>query len=323
MKNLINIFFKYLLILIILFTFFFISNLIFHVVPLLKIVSGRQQLNNIIIEFAVPSFYHSFFNSLIISIFLYGVMVFNYQKTLRILAFFIPIIIVTFLTFFILSKYKPTYNDLNFNRINDARIYFTEKNFIKENNYIFYFNKIEKNKINKTIMINGNNISFYDNCNIIFYDDKIHLNLQSPSQQTKIIEFSRDKFKSYNLSKRSIENDNYINLFNNLSYKLLYSQNISYNTFLIFSIAFLILSFSSVIKISNYPLLSLFFNILIMIFFYNIFIRYFDKFNKLINDTFSSTSQENILICFILLIAGIFFQIINFLFKKSHEWEIE
>lgn len=323
MKNIISICFKYLLILIILFTIFFLSNLIFHIVPLLKIVVNKQQLNNLIKEFAIPSFFHSFFNSLIISIFLYGVMIFNYQKRLRFLAFFIPVIFVTLLTFFILSKFKPTYSDLTYNRINDARIYFTEKNFIKENGYIFYFNRIEKNKINKTIMINGDNISFYDNCNITFMENKIQLKLETPGLPLKTIEFNRDKFRNYNLSRRSISSDNYKNLFNSLSYKLLYSKNINYNTFLMFSIVFLILSFSSAIKIRNYPLLSLMFNIFIMVILYNLFITYFDKFNKMISDKFANITNGSIMICIIFLITGIFFQIFYIIFKKSHELDIE
>lgn len=323
MKNLIKICFKYFLILISLFTFLFLSSLIFHIVPLLKTTSNKYQLNNLISIFALPSFYHSFFNTLIISIFLYGVTIFNYQKKLRIIFFYLPLITATTLTFIILSVYNPNHNDLTYNRINDARIYFLEKIFHKENESVFYFDQIEKDKINKVIMINKNNISFHNNCNVIFLIDKIQLQLRFPNGKLEIKEFNRNNLINYNIFKGSKINNNFLYLFNNFSNKLLYSQNINYIMLLLFCIAFFILSFTSTIKISNYPLLSLMFNIFFMIIFYYLFISFFDKYNKIFTEKFSTTSYKNIIISLIILIIGIVFQILNIFFKKTHEWENE
>ncbi len=323
MKKIIIICFKYLLILISLFTFLFLSNLIFHIVPLLKTTSNKYHLNNLINIFAVPSFYHSFFNTLIISTFLYGVTIFNYQKKLRFIFFYLPIITVTFLTFIILSNYNPKQNDLTYNRINDARIYFLENIFHKENETVFYFDQIEKNKINKVIMINKNNISFHNNCNVIFLTDKIQLQLIHPNGKLEIKEFNRNNLINYNIIKNTSINNNFLYLFNNFSGKLLYSQNINYITLLLFCIAFLVISFTSTVKISNYPLLSLMFNIFSMIIFYYIFVSFFDKFNKIFSQKFSASAYKNIIISLIIFSIGIFFQIINMLFKKTHEWEIE
>ncbi len=322
MKELIKSYIKYLIILFFLFIFFFISILFFQIIPLIKISSPGFQLNNLINIFYIPTFYHSFFNSLIISIFLYGVAIFNYQKKLRILAFLLPIITVFSLALFVFINYNPKPEQLSYNRIDDARIYFTEKVFFKYNEYTFYFDQIEKDRISKAIMINKSNISFHNNCPLVFSEDKIIIRFLFQNGKIEIREFERDKLRENNLYTGANINNDFTQLFNTFTYKLLYSKNFYYNAFLIFCIVFFIITFTSFIKINNYPLLSIIFNILILLLFYYLFVTFFDKFNKILLEKFPNSSYKDIYLSIIILIIGFILRIINRLFKKSHEWEI-
>lgn len=322
MKELIKSYLKYLIILISLFSFLFISIIFFQIIPLLKITSIKFQLNNLINIFSIPAFYHSFFNALILSIFFYGIIVFNYQKKLKVLASLLPIITVISLALFVFTKYNPDQKQLSYNRIEDARVYFPEKVFFKYNGHTYYFDQIEKNSINKAVVIDKSIISFHNECPVIFSENKLKIRFQNQSGNIKSREFECGKLKENSLFTGTYINNDLVQLFDNFSYKILYDKNIYYNTFLIFCICFFIISFTSLIKINNYPLLSIIYNILIMLLFYYLFVTSFDKYNNLFLTKFSENSYKNIYLSIIILIIGFIMQILNRLFKKTHEWEI-
>ncbi|OHD12244.1 MAG: hypothetical protein A2086_03500 [Spirochaetes bacterium GWD1_27_9] len=143
--------FKYLLILLLLFVFFFFIIFIFNVFQFIKIDDTKDIFNDIFTFIFIPTFLHSTYNSFILSIFIYGILVLNYQKKFEVFSFFIPIIITTFFIFIILFLFKPNQNNAFFNNIDDARIFFTERSFFdyqdnipKEFEKSFFENNIEK-----------------------------------------------------------------------------------------------------------------------------------------------------------------------------------
>ncbi len=319
MKSLFKAFLKYLLILLPLFVFFFLSIIIFYLLPIFKISIKENQLKYFIQSLSVPSFYHALYNSLIISVFLFGIIIFNYQKKYRFLAFFIPIIISSIIVFFVLYIFKPSYEQLNFNRIENAKVYFTPKAFFEHNGKKFYFESIEKNKIKNAIMINNNSVTFHHDCDVIFLEDRIFVNLSLANGKIKKIEFLSKQLNDYNIYD-SIVSDTFFRSINNLTYKFIHSKYILANILLWIAIAFLIISFTTLIRIIHYPFLSIVYNFLFFILFYLFFNQLFDTYYKFFSDILTITLIRDLFLSIVLIILSIILQAIRIVFIKNQIW---
>lgn len=322
MKELLRSFLKFSLIFIILFSSFFAFVLIFKLFPILKITLNSDQLGPVIYSLSIPVFYHSLFNSLIISVFVFGVFVLNTTFKKRFFTFFIPVIISTLIILLILLMFNPTKNHLSFNRLEDARVFFNEKSFFENKGKKFYFESIDKYMVNNLIMVSDGKTTFHNSCKILFLEDIIIVNVPHSNGKIEKIEFDRDLVSNY-ISKGSMFSWSFSKSINNIAYKFIQSKSLGANVLFWFSIAFLILSFSSLISIKNYNFLSFIYNMLFIMAFYLFFIAIFDGYHKLFSDIFKSAFLRDIFISIVIIVIGIVFQTIKILFFRSSFMEKE
>ncbi len=133
MKIIIRSLLKFLMILAIVFFFFFSIIFVFYLFPFLKIKTDTVLLSRLLNVIFIPAYFNSLLNSLIISAFLYGIFVINYQKKCRLRSVFIATCFSTFLVFISLFIFNPDYNKLENVGIDDARLFFNEKVFFEYN----------------------------------------------------------------------------------------------------------------------------------------------------------------------------------------------
>ncbi len=93
MKDILKAFLKYIIIVVFIFIFIFIGVFLFNLMPLIRLNMNDRQIMNLAVIIAVPAFYHSAFNALIVSMFFYGVFILNYMGKYRFPAFMIPLIV--------------------------------------------------------------------------------------------------------------------------------------------------------------------------------------------------------------------------------------
>jgi hypothetical protein len=228
MKEILKIFFKYLIILILLFILIFLSVMIFHLSPLIRIsVISNNNFINLIKQLLVPCFYFSLYNSLIISIFLFGVLILNYQKQHRFFTFLIPLVISCLIIFSILFFLKPNYRQLNFNNINDARVFLTSKTFFENIKNKYYFNIVNKDSVDNAIIIDDKNIKLYKNLNITFLDDMMLLNIPN-NESTGKIPFPKQQLFHYYVQ-QSVFTEIFFKNFDSIPHRLLEQKNILLN----------------------------------------------------------------------------------------------
>jgi hypothetical protein len=150
MKIILNAFLKFFIILLISFSIFFFAFILFNYMPFLKISGDKTVFKDIINAIVTPSFYHALFNSLIMSIFIYGIFILNYEKQSMFFSFLMPVIFTTLLVFSVYYFFKPVQKNLNYYDIEDARLFFSEKSFF------FYDEKIpeefSKNIFENTVL---------------------------------------------------------------------------------------------------------------------------------------------------------------------------
>ena len=312
MIEILKTFIKYILILIFSFILLFFSILLFRVFPFIKLYSGNSgNFYNLISTFFVHCFYYSFYNSLIISIFIFGVLILNYLKKFKYITFFIPLIITSVLVFTVIFIFKPNPKVLSFNRINDARIYFTQKNFISYNGSKYYFEGIEKDKIKNVIIIRNKNSYFYNDVKVRFLEDSLILQIGKEE-----ISFIRSEFVNYRMQKIKFIDDFFIKFYN-LPSRLMEQKNLTINILLWFSLAFFLLAFTILIKIIQYPLLSLIINFIFFFCFYFFFNFAFDVYQKIFMDLNVKIYLRDSILAVIFIILGVMFLSVNFIFINS------
>jgi hypothetical protein len=316
MKEMLKNFFKYLFILALLFVLIFVSSLIFHMAPLIKTSEHTaNKFINLIGPLTVPCFYFSLYNSLVISIFLFGILIFNYQKKYKVIAFLLPIIISSLIIFSILLFLKPSYKQLNVNDIDDARIYFTSKVFFENNKNKYYFNEVNSKSVNNAIIIDDKNINFYPNLNITFLEDEIILIIPNKESSEKI-SFPRQQLFNYKIQHSRLTT-NFFKSFDNIAPRMLEQKTILLNLFLWFSFAFLIMSFTNFFKIISYPFLSLIINLFSLLLFYLFFNLFFDMYHKIFMDLIKSNAVRDLFLSIVIFISGLIFQGMHLIFSKS------
>jgi hypothetical protein len=129
MKIILNTFLKFILIIVFSFLIFFCAFILFNFLPFLKVSGDKIVIKDILSSIVIPSFYHSLFNSFIISVFIYGIFVLNYEKKFISLSFIIPVLFTSLCLFLIIFYFKPVPKNLQYYDIEDARIFFSEKSF--------------------------------------------------------------------------------------------------------------------------------------------------------------------------------------------------
>ncbi len=329
MKNFLKILLKYLFILIFLLLLIFLSVFFYNFLPLLKIYSNWNELKNIIKALIIPVFFHSFYNSLILSIILYNVVLLNHENKNRILKFFIPILITCILVFTVQYYLKPSTDKLTIIKKNDARLLFTPDVFIEHNNKKYLFKSIKKNKIETVIQIKSNNslnktdanFSIYHDVNVIFSGNKTYLELINNGKSKKE-EFTHQELKSYDILNSTIS-ENAVKYLSFMTSRFLFSKNIYINTLLWFCTSFLLLSMTQLIRLINYPFLSLIYNFLLVIVIYILFYYLFDIYFKIIQDIIPPLMNRELFLCLIILSVGTIVQIIRIIFFRPHELEHE
>lgn len=185
MKNILFSFLKFILIQIIMFTTIFSVLVMFNVFPMMKINSGQLDVQLFMRTLFFPCFFHSFFNSLIISIFLYGILILNFEKKYRIFIFLIPLAVSGILCFLVVYFLNPGPEKINFQVYNDARVFFTEKSFLTiKDSLPLIITKDDFRKIKKTnVSDNKNDLQIIEN-NYLFNSKKDDYELQKTNDKT-------------------------------------------------------------------------------------------------------------------------------------------
>jgi hypothetical protein len=306
---------------------------------------SNKSMTDVAKMIAVPSFYHSVFNAIIISLFFYSVFVMNYFKKLKFFAFLIPLIISGLIFFSILNYLKPQIKDLNFGRINDANMYFTKNAFYEYTDYKIYIGKIDKTKIDNMIIVkndesvfndyyfgkkplksgltrNFGGISIYSNCNVNIDQDKINISYLSNTGKKDSLLFTNEQLRQYNLrSTKKIEG--FFKNIGDISKRLIESQKILFNLLLWLSISFFLLSLSQLINVKNNPFLSFVLNFLFLILFYIFFITLCDIYKRLVFQYITDKFFKETVLSFTMIVLGLLMLLIRFLFFKSYTWESE
>jgi len=314
-KDLFKIFIKYIMIFVITSLVLFSAMLFYNLLPLFKLKLSDTEIKTYLKVFFAPSFYHSIINSLVISITLFGVSILNYQKKNRVIAFFIPLILSTLIIYFFYNIFNPKKSDLTLSHVDDARLIFSEKTFFEYNGQKLFFDSIGKNKINNIIFINNGKVAVDKEGFLKFEKDRIRF--ESLNHK---IDFMKDSLHEYNAHKRLINYD-FFSLFFSMSRIFLYSSSLYSNLFLWFSIAFFILAFTIIAKVKNYPMLSIIYNLILLIVFYYFFNNLFELYHKYASDFFAKQITRELFFSSLFLLAGILIYLIQLAFLKSHHWE--
>ena len=317
-KELLKILLKYFIVFLSVLALFLLSMMAFHILPLLKLKLNDDQSRALFKLFLIPSFYHSFYNALIISICLFGVSTLNYQKKYRIIAFFIPLVLSTFLVYLFLNNFNPKQKDLAVSQFDDPRLYFSNKTFFEYNNVKYYFDEVQRARIYNIAEINSGNISFYDYANCYFDKDNIILEFFSLNGIKKV-NFLKDFFSGE--SRKSAINKTFYSLIYNITHNFLSSNDINSNIYLWFCISFFLLALTITAKIKNYPLLSIIYSLLFLIFFYYIFDSVIEVYNKFSIDFIRDQNSREMFFSSVVLFFGILIYSVHLLLLKSHHWE--
>ncbi|MBN2544904.1 MAG: hypothetical protein JXB50_03840 [Spirochaetes bacterium] len=317
-KNIFIIILKYLLIFIALFIILFALVFIIKIFSVLFIISGYHKITNVFWSIAIPAFYHTFFNSLIISIFVFDLMIYNNLRRNRFIAFFIPLIISSIFIYLVLFYLKPSYQDLNFNKVNDARLYFQKKVFFEYKDKKFFFNDIYQDNIKKIIILDDRKLNIVQSADVNFFEDQVTVNYIDNNNNARSIYFDKDQLGEYK-SFSKFNRFNLLNLFESISYKFIFSSNIYINLFLWLSASFFLLSFTLIFKFKNYKFLTFIYNIIFLLFFYYGFIFIFDLYNKLFLNILSRSVLRDIFLALFLLFCSLILQSIRIVFLKKQD----
>ena len=224
MKDIIKVYSKYLLLFLSAFLVFFLSIIIYNSIPFFKISLNAKEAQSLIKLIIPATFYHSLFNGLIVSLFLYGVTALNFHHKNKFINFLLPIITSSIIVFCVFYFLKPAKEKLDFIKLDDARLYCPQKTFIENNGSKYYFDSVNKNEIDKIILIENNNVAFFKKSNIKFTDDKIFVEINEKNK-VKSVEFSKSQFDSFDLQ-GNIFNKSFFTLLNKASYKFIFSKYI-------------------------------------------------------------------------------------------------
>lgn len=320
MKDIIKVYSKYLVLVISVFLVFFFATIIYNSIPFFKVTLDTKEAQSLIKLIIPPAFYHSLFNGLIISLFLYGVTALNFHHKNKFINFLLPILTSSLIVFFVFFYLNPSNKSMDFIRLNDARLYSPQKTFIEHNGSKYYFDTVNKNEINNIILIEDKNVSFFKKGSTQFTDDKIIIEIKEKKSTIKIIELPKSQLDSFDLQ-GNIFNKSFFTLLNNASYKFLFSKDIYAKMLFWFSMAIFILTITSIFKVKNNPILSLIFNLLFIILFYYGFNFIFDFYNKISKEVFSSQIIKDTFLGMLIIIISFFLHLFNFIFFKTHESE--
>ncbi|HBD94611.1 MAG TPA: hypothetical protein DDY71_16650 [Spirochaetia bacterium] len=151
-KNLV----RYIILLISIFLFFIINLMLINILPASLGGMLINETAQIAKSFLVPVFYYSLYNSMILSIFLYGFLLIDFdhvhKTSVRVLGLSITIIMV----FFVVVILNPHRNDITIKSIQDGRLYLVNGVFfnyineipsvIDEESYETIISKLSKNE---------------------------------------------------------------------------------------------------------------------------------------------------------------------------------
>jgi hypothetical protein len=243
----------------------------------------------------------------------------NYIHKNRALSFFLPIIVSTFIVFLILFFLKPRQKDFSFYSVNNGKIYFTEKTFLKVDDKILYLDNIQSRSINDAIFINNSQIHFMKYCPLNFYEDKIILTLQKENMESNIILNKSSLFETN--KQQSIVHNTLFQWLQKTPFRFFKDYDWKTNLLLWFSVAFLVNTLTTLIRISSYPFLSAIYNTTILFLFYGAFNYTIDFHHDIINSLTQNTLPQKIIYPVVLLCIGVIFHFIRMIFFKTHVWE--
>ena len=319
LKELSKILLKYFIVFLAILAVFLVTMMLFHLLPLFKLKLSDNQTSVLFKIFLIPSFYHSFFNALIISICLFGVTTLSSQKKYRVIAFFIPLVLSTILVYTLLNYFSLRQKDLTVSQIDDPRLFFSDRTFFEYKNGKYYFNDIERNRINNIVVVADGNVYFYDYANVFFDKNIVRLELVSQNIVSRV-DFSRDSFNQYNINNGLI-NKTFFSLVYNIASNFISAGNSGSKIYLWFCIAFFLLALTITAKIKNYPLLSIIYNLFFLILFYYIFNNVQYTFYKFSQEIIKRQSDREFFFSSALLFFGILIYLVHLLLLKSHNWE--
>lgn len=377
---------KFIFIFIIFFVLVFFIVFLYNFFPFVKIGIKNIDIKSILDLLLFPSFFVTFYTVVVLSLFVYAILVINYQKKKRIIYYIMPLIYSAIFTLFLISFLDPNTQNTSFNSINDARVYFTEKTFFdykdkipvkidksdfekniisklddnnekifiskrfifnyKDNFYYadrnidlndtekvitilykinflekkrFYFSKINKDSVENMILIKNNDVYTFQNVGLKFIKDKIFLYTEKESDSYEFEKLQLNEFNIYRngFMKKIVE------IFTNFSSKFFIFKNKINISIMVISVAFLILAFSSLIMIGDYPFISLIFKVILLTFFYLVFDISFNFYFRTIIDYLPKrfVIYNEIIFSSIFFIIGLFIHAIRILFFKTNIWE--
>jgi len=183
----------------------------------------------------------------------------------------------------------------------------------------FYFTKINKESIEDVILIQDQNVYSFDKLKVKFIKDKIFINIDKTDNS---FEFDKLQLNEYEIYKNVLIKK-FIDILTNFQYKFFIMNNILHIVLLIISMGFLVLAFSTIIIIGDYPFLSLVFKIILLIAFYFGFDLLFNVYFRTIISLLPQylASYNELIFSSILVIIGLFIHGIRILFFKTNIWE--
>ncbi len=151
-KNLV----RFIILLVSIFLFFIINLMLINILPASFGGMLINETTQIAKSYLVPVFYYSLYNAMILSIFLYGFLLIDYdhvhKTSVRVLGLSVTVLIV----FFMVSVLNPDRNDITIKSIQDGRLYFVPSVFfnylneipsvIDEESYERIISKLSKNE---------------------------------------------------------------------------------------------------------------------------------------------------------------------------------
>lgn len=316
-KHVVLSFFKIVLMFVTIFLVFFISILSVKLLPVSYALIDAKNIIKISWSIIKPSFFHSFFNSLIVSLFIFDLIIYNKLTKYRAIVFAIPLLLSTILVFLVIYFLKPDVKKLSFYKSDDARLYFVKKSFFEYSNKIIFFTEVSKDKANDIIILDDKNLSLVKEGKFEFLEDQIRLQYLTEGKKEEIV-FDRQELREYKESFK-LNRSRILRYIETISYKFIYSDNIYINLFLWFSVAFFILSFTILIKFKKFPFLTFTYNILFLILFYYGFDFLFDLYNRIFLNFLSKSLIRDIFLSLFILFCSLILQSIRIVFFKIHK----
>lgn len=314
MKIIIRNLIKYLLISSVFFVVFFFSIILYHLIPFF--IVGSKDIYGSFFSLIKPSFFHALYNSFIWASVVFTIFVLAKTNKNHILTFFIPIICAMLFIGIFHLIFRPTPKTLNFNKIDDLRILFTKKTFLKYKDFVFFFKDVGRDKINNIIIAKDDKLSFVKQANVKFLEDAVLLHFPQNNNLPSEIFFPRKSLINYN-SYISFIPKLLIKWMTHISYLFVFSHFFYPNIILWGAFIFLLVSFFDFFRLKDFLLLSFLINFLLIFLIYFLVNNFYLFYKTITQNIIGQSIVREVIFAMVLLFIGLILFGIKILFFKE------